>query len=116
MPHLLLVAMWILCRHFGGRIVVEDGDKRVLATSSSMSSSLYEIVEAEGAFHKYDSIDPGIVDPMQKGSGVTNRTPTGVQTCCEGRDKMTSPAGRLTTCLLHVGQTSDWHGCETRVE
>ena len=29
---------------------------------------------------------------------------------------MTSPAGRLTACLMHVGRTSDWHGCETRVE
>ena len=29
--------------------------------------------------------------------------------CCEGRDEKPSPAGRLTTCLLHVGRTSDWH-------
>ena len=34
--------------------------------------------------------------------------------CREGRNELTSPAGRLTTCLLHVGQTSDWHGCETK--
>ena len=47
---------------------------------------------------------------------VTIVTPTGVRTCHEGRDEMTSPAGRLTACLMHVGRTSDWHGCETRVE
>ena len=47
---------------------------------------------------------------------VTNGTPTGVRTCREGRDEMTSPAGRLTACLMHVGRTSDWHGCEARVE
>ena len=29
---------------------------------------------------------------------------------------MSSLAGRLTTCLLHVGWTSDWHKCETKVE
>ena len=34
--------------------------------------------------------------------------------CREVRDEKPSPAGRLTTCLLHVGRTSDWHGCETR--
>ena len=27
-----------------------------------------------------------------------------------------SPAGRLTTCLLHVGRTSDWHECKTKAE
>ena len=47
---------------------------------------------------------------------VTNVTPTGVRTCREGRNEKPSPAGRLTTCLLHVGWTSDWHECETRVE
>ena len=45
---------------------------------------------------------------------VTNVTPTRVQTCREGRNEMMSPAGRLTTCLLHVGRTSDWHRCETK--
>ena len=46
--------------------------------------------------------------------GVTNVTPTGVRTCHKGRDEKPSPAGRLTTCLLHIGRTSDWHECETR--
>ena len=45
---------------------------------------------------------------------VTNVTPTGVRMCREGRDEKPSPAGRLTTCLLHVGRTGDWHGCRTR--
>ena len=27
---------------------------------------------------------------------------------------MSSLAGRLTTCLLHIGRTSDWHECETK--
>ena len=31
-------------------------------------------------------------------------------------NEVLSPAGRLTTCLLHVGRTSDWHECETKVE
>ena len=45
---------------------------------------------------------------------VTIVTPTGVRMCREGRDEKPSPAGRLTACLMHVGRTSDWHGCETR--
>ena len=43
-----------------------------------------------------------------------NITPTRVRTCRKGRDEMTSLAGRLTACLMHVGRTSDWHRCETR--
>ena len=43
---------------------------------------------------------------------VTNVTPTGVRTCHKGRNEKPSPAGRLTTCLLHIGRTSDWHGCK----
>ena len=38
------------------------------------------------------------------------------RTCHEGKNKMLGLAGRLTTCLLHVGWTSDWHECETKVE
>ena len=53
------------------------------------------------------------VDDVYSGH-VMNGTPTGVQMCCEGRNEKLSPAGRLTTCLLHVGQTSDWHECETK--
>ena len=34
--------------------------------------------------------------------------------CCEGKNEVLSPAGRLTTCLLHVGWTSDWHGFKGR--
>ena len=60
------------------------------------------------------SLGPMLSGPVWWSPIVTNVTPTGVQTCHEGRNEMTSPAGRLTTCLLHVGQTSDWHECETK--
>ena len=53
-------------------------------------------------------------EDVKPGGSVTIVTPAGVQMCREGRDEKPSPAGRLTTCLLHVGRTSDWHGCETR--
>ena len=53
--------------------------------------------------------DKVLTDDFKHWIPVTNVTLTGVRTCHEGRDEMMSPAGRLTTCLMHIGRTSDWH-------
>ena len=45
-------------------------------------------------------------------SWLESVTPTGVQTCCEGKSKMSSLASRLTAHLTYIGWSHDWHEFE----